>query len=67
MIRFRNPKKAVSSHDIPGGFLEDLRRDPTCRNEIESGHGNSWSFNFPGASWRPLHGRVVVHVKDALV
>jgi hypothetical protein len=41
MIRFRNPKNAVSSHDVPGGFLEDLRRDPTCRNEIESG---AWRF-----------------------
>jgi hypothetical protein len=36
MIRFRFPKKAVYSHSIWVSFLEDVARNPRCKEEIES-------------------------------
>jgi hypothetical protein len=36
MIRYRHPAKTVYSHQVPVAFLEDVGRDPTCHEEIES-------------------------------
>lgn len=36
MIRFRHPARTVYSHVVGVGFLEDVARDPTCREEIET-------------------------------
>jgi hypothetical protein len=36
MIRFRRPEKTVYTHHVGVGFLEDVARDPRCRDEIES-------------------------------
>lgn len=36
MIRFRSPEKTVYSHQVSVGFLEDVGRDPRCREEIET-------------------------------
>src|SRR5437868_7110941 len=35
MIRFRHPEKAVYAHVVGVAFLDDVARDPTCREEIE--------------------------------
>jgi hypothetical protein len=36
MIRFRRPGQTVYAHYVPVGFLEDVARNPKCRDEIES-------------------------------
>lgn len=36
MIRFRRPARTVYSHVVGVGFLEDVARDPVCREEIET-------------------------------
>jgi hypothetical protein len=36
MIRFRLPGTTFYAHVVGVGFLEDVARDPTCREEIES-------------------------------
>ena len=41
MIRFRHPEKTVYSHVVGVGFLEDVARNPRCREEIES---RPWKF-----------------------
>ncbi|HUR53168.1 MAG TPA: hypothetical protein VMZ71_03495 [Gemmataceae bacterium] len=41
MIRFRHPEKTVYSHVVGVGFLEDVARNPQCREEIES---RPWKF-----------------------
>src|SRR4051794_8956439 len=41
MIRFRHPEKTLYSHVVGVGFLEDVARDPRCKEEIES---RPWKF-----------------------
>jgi hypothetical protein len=41
MIRFRHPEKTVFSHVVGVGFLEDVARDPRCKEEITS---RPWKF-----------------------
>jgi hypothetical protein len=36
MIRFRHPKKTVFAHVVWVAFLDDVARDPRCREEIDS-------------------------------
>src|SRR5262245_43452793 len=36
MIRFRHPNKTVVSHHVGVGFLEDVARYPTAKEELES-------------------------------
>src|SRR5947209_19725391 len=41
MIRYRHPDKTVYSHAVSVAFLEDVARDPACREEIES---RQWKY-----------------------
>src|SRR5262249_55576625 len=36
MVRFRHPDKTVYAHVVGVAFLEDVARDPRCREEITS-------------------------------
>lgn len=36
MIRFRHPEKTTSAHVVSVTFLDDVARDPRCREEIET-------------------------------
>ncbi|MFO0840734.1 MAG: hypothetical protein U1D55_19680 [Phycisphaerae bacterium] len=63
LIRFGNPKLTVYSHYVPVGFLEDVARTPTCREEIET---RPWTFVVLQAQKISMSGRYEYSRKEAI-